>query len=242
MRHLIGFFIDLFMGRLDQVFLVIDTRLRKLEKFAQENKKMTPSEQKIVEAAQSITDAADQFNTAFNAMRSKIETLIQQAQSSVPAVPEDLSQEFALLDEAVAALRTLGSTVAASVEPEAPVDAGDTSVAVPPVTEPATPVQPDTMPQPGTDPVNPAPIPPITEDPAPIVDVPADVPLTPAEPVVTEPTEEVVTPEDIVEPQPEVVDPLAEEDEDPIFNEEDEDDEDDDTTEDDEDEDDNFHI
>lgn len=118
----IDYLADLISGRLNNTVVSINQKLRALEGrvsiLEKGENEMTANEQKILDAAQTLTDAASEISEGVQALKDRIASLegIQ---------PEDLSQEFAALDDAIAPLKSLGDSLVPSA-PGTPADGSST--------------------------------------------------------------------------------------------------------------------
>lgn len=101
----------------------------------------TQNEQKVEQAAQGIKQATEKLQGGFQSLQDKVDNLIKQAQSPEPTPePEDLSQEFAMFDEALSGLNSFADQLAGTSS-----SGGGSETPVSPVEDPASPVAPNPM-------------------------------------------------------------------------------------------------
>jgi hypothetical protein len=87
---------DLISGRVFNSLVSLKQRIDAIGEY------MTANEQKLLDAAQKLNDAASRIQTGIDALKEKAEEL---------EVHEDLSDEFAALDSAVASISGIGSNM-----------------------------------------------------------------------------------------------------------------------------------
>jgi hypothetical protein len=104
---------DLKSGRLHSFVGSFYEELKTLREMI--NDMATANEQRLTDAANAINAAAETFSQTLATMQAKVDTLVEQAKSPSPTPePEDLSQEFAQLDAALAKLGQAGQTVSST--------------------------------------------------------------------------------------------------------------------------------
>lgn len=218
MKNLLEFLADVWSGRVWDTFKLIFDELRTLKGRVKEIE-MTENEQKLTNAANSLLALFVTLGQIISSQKAKIDTLMAQAASDAAHQPEDLSQEFAQLDDVQAQGQAIVDSMTPAATPVAPTDPVVTppvDVSVPvvqPDLPPATPVIPGdpSDPGPGMDPSSPAPdVPPVADPvPTPAVDTtpaPVDTTSTPQNPVDPNP---VVSDTPVVDAPVEPVTPVA---------------------------------